>query len=95
LKAEQFDDIDFDHIVTDEAMKQFLGYSIPENKKMMTKRGKAKKKGDAPTKALKFPKQLAKKRTLTSRPWPRRKWPQRRKNRILLWQLLSRGGCLR
>jgi hypothetical protein len=44
LKAEKFEDIDFDHIVTDEAMRRFLGYTIPHNKKM-TKRGTGKNKG--------------------------------------------------
>jgi hypothetical protein len=62
LKVEDFEDIDFDHIVIDEAMRRFLGYTIPRNKKMMTKRGKGKKKGDASNKAPKSPRQPAKKR---------------------------------
>jgi hypothetical protein len=48
LKTEQFDDIDFDHIVTDDAIRRFLGYSIPENKRTMTKRVKTKKNSRAP-----------------------------------------------
>jgi hypothetical protein len=64
LKAEKFDDIDFDHIVTDEAMKRFLRYTIPPNKKMMTKRGKGKKKGDASHQAPKALRQPAKKRAV-------------------------------
>jgi hypothetical protein len=55
LKAEKFEDIDFDHIVTNEAMRQFLGYTILPNKRMMTKQGKGKKKADAPHQAPKSP----------------------------------------
>jgi hypothetical protein len=62
LKAENFDDINFDHIVTDEAMRPFLRYTIPPNKKMMTKRRKGKKKGDASHQAPKSPRQPAKKK---------------------------------
>jgi hypothetical protein len=34
--------------VTEENLRQFLGYNIPRNKKTVTKRGATKKKGDAP-----------------------------------------------
>jgi hypothetical protein len=89
LKAEDFEDIDFDHIVTDEAMRCFLRYTILRNKKMMKKRGKGKKKGDASNKARKSPRQPARRERLTLRPWP-----QRRRSRLLLWWPLSREGCL-
>jgi hypothetical protein len=59
VKAEEFEDIDFDKLVTDETMRRFLGYKIPENKKTATKRGAAKKKSDAPQ----SPRQATKKRT--------------------------------
>lgn len=62
LKAEEFDDINFDHIVTAEAMRWFLRYTISRNKKMMTKWGKGKKKSDASYQAPKSPRQPTKKR---------------------------------
>jgi hypothetical protein len=48
VKLEKFEEIDFDKLVTDETLRQFLGYKIPSNKKTMTKRGAAKRKDDAP-----------------------------------------------
>jgi hypothetical protein len=62
LKAKEFEDIDFDHIVTDEAMRWFPGYTIPRKKEMRTKKGKGKKKGDASNQAPKSPRQPDKKR---------------------------------
>jgi hypothetical protein len=44
LKAKKLEEIDFDKIVTDEAMRRYLRYSIPFNKTVQTKRGKVKKK---------------------------------------------------
>jgi len=44
LKAKKLEEIDFDKIVTDEAMRRYLRYSIPLNKTVQTKRGKVKKK---------------------------------------------------
>jgi hypothetical protein len=48
VKAKKFKEIDFDKLVIDENLRQFLGYQIPSNKKTMTKRGVAKRKDDAP-----------------------------------------------
>jgi hypothetical protein len=47
-KLEKFEEIDFDKLVTDETLRQFLGHKIQPNKKTMTKRGTAKRKDDAP-----------------------------------------------
>jgi len=44
VKAEKFEKIEFDNLVTEENLRQFLGYNILRNKKMITKRGAAKKK---------------------------------------------------
>lgn len=48
VKVEKFEEIDFDNLVTEENLRQFLGYNISRNKKMITKRGAAKKRSDAP-----------------------------------------------
>lgn len=48
MKAEKFEEIDFNKLVTGENLRQILGYQISPNKKTMTKRGAAKKKDDAP-----------------------------------------------
>jgi len=48
VKAEKFEEIDFDNLMTEENLRQFLGYNITRNKKTVTKRGATKKKGDAP-----------------------------------------------
>jgi hypothetical protein len=48
VKAKKFEKIDFNTLVTDKTMRWFLGYTIPENKKTITKRGAIKKKGEAP-----------------------------------------------
>jgi hypothetical protein len=48
VKLEKFEEIEFDKLVTDETLRQFLGYKIPSNKKTMTKRGMARRKDDAP-----------------------------------------------
>jgi hypothetical protein len=42
-KIKKFDDIDFDKLVTDAAMRDHLGYNIPENKTLLSMKGKAKK----------------------------------------------------
>jgi hypothetical protein len=55
LKAKKFEEIDFDKIVTEEAMREHLGYTIPENKTLLNKTGKAKKKDDATPGAPKKP----------------------------------------
>lgn len=48
VKVEKFEEIDFDKLVTDETLRQFLGYQILSNKKTVTKRGTTKRKDDAP-----------------------------------------------
>jgi hypothetical protein len=48
VKAEKFEQIEFDNIVTEENLRQFLGYNIPTDKKTITKRGAVKKRSDAP-----------------------------------------------
>jgi hypothetical protein len=48
VKIEKFEEIDFDNTVTEENLRQFLGYNIPRDKKTITKRGAAKKRSDAP-----------------------------------------------
>jgi hypothetical protein len=44
VKAEKFDEIDFDNLVIEEYLRQFLRYNILRNKKTITKRGAAEKK---------------------------------------------------
>jgi len=48
VKAEKFEEVEFDNLVTEENLRQFLGYNIPRDKKTITKRGAAKKRSDAP-----------------------------------------------
>jgi len=48
VKAEKFEEVDFDNLVTEENLRQYLGYQIPRDKTMITKRGAVKKKGEAP-----------------------------------------------
>jgi hypothetical protein len=48
VKAEKFKEVEFDNLVTEENLRQFLGYNIPRDKKTITKRGATKKKSDAP-----------------------------------------------
>jgi hypothetical protein len=47
VKVEKFEEIDFDNLVTEENLRQFLVYNILRNKKMITKRRAAKKRSDA------------------------------------------------
>jgi hypothetical protein len=49
VKVEKFEEIDFDNLVTEENLRQFLGYKILRNKKMITKRGAAKRRSEAPS----------------------------------------------
>jgi hypothetical protein len=37
VKAEKFEEVDFDNLVTKENLRQLLGYNIPRNKKTITK----------------------------------------------------------
>lgn len=48
VKLEKFEEIEFEKLVTDETLRQFLRYKIPSNKMTMNKRGAAKRKDDAP-----------------------------------------------
>ncbi|XP_062155102.1 uncharacterized protein LOC133863127 [Alnus glutinosa] len=48
VKAEKFEEVDFDNLVTEENLRQFLGYNIPRDKQLITKRGSVKKRNDAP-----------------------------------------------
>jgi hypothetical protein len=48
VKAEKFKEVDFDNLVTEENLRQFLGYNIPRDKRTITKRGAVKKRSDAP-----------------------------------------------
>lgn len=48
VKAEKFEEVDFDNLVTEENLRQFLGYNIPRDKRTITKRGVVKKRNDAP-----------------------------------------------
>jgi hypothetical protein len=38
VKAEKFEEVEFDNLVTEENLRQFLGYNIPRDKKTITKR---------------------------------------------------------
>lgn len=49
VKAEKFEEVEFDNLVTEENLRQFLGYNIPRDKKTITKRGAVKKRNDAPS----------------------------------------------
>jgi hypothetical protein len=48
VKADKFEEVDFDNLVTEENLRQFLGYDIPRDKQLITKRGAIKKRSDAP-----------------------------------------------
>jgi hypothetical protein len=48
VKAEKFEEVDFINLVTEENLRQFLGYDIPRDKQLITKRGAVKKRSDAP-----------------------------------------------
>jgi hypothetical protein len=48
VKAENFEEVDFDNLVTEENLRQFLGYDIPRDKQLITKRRAVKKRNDAP-----------------------------------------------
>jgi hypothetical protein len=62
VKAEKFEEVNFDSLVTEENLREFLGYNIPRDKQLITKRGAIKKKSDAPP----SPRPAAKKRLLRS-----------------------------
>jgi hypothetical protein len=48
VKIDKFEEVDFDNLVTEENLRQFLGYDIPRDKQLITKRGAIKKRNDAP-----------------------------------------------
>jgi hypothetical protein len=48
VKADKFEEVDFDNLVTEENLRQFLGYDIPRDKQLITKRWVVKKRNDAP-----------------------------------------------
>jgi hypothetical protein len=54
-KIKKFDDIDFDKLVTDAAMRDHLGYSIPKNKTLLSMEGRAKKPEGAAPRASRKP----------------------------------------
>jgi hypothetical protein len=58
VKADKFEEVDFDNLVTKKNLRQFLGYDIPRDKQLITKRGVVKKRNDAPPP----PRPVAKKR---------------------------------
>jgi hypothetical protein len=58
VKADKFEEVDFDNLVTEENLRQFLRYDIPRDKQLITKRGVVKKRNDAPP----SPRPVAKKR---------------------------------
>jgi hypothetical protein len=54
-KIKKFDDIDFDKLVTDVALRDHLRFHIPENKTLLNMKGKAKKPEGAGPGASKKP----------------------------------------
>jgi hypothetical protein len=48
VKAEKFEEVEFDNLVIEENLRQFLGYNILRDKKTITKSGATKKRSDAP-----------------------------------------------
>jgi hypothetical protein len=60
VKTEKFEEVDFDNLVTEENLRQFLGYDIPRDKQLITKRGDVKKRNDTPP----SPRPVTKKRPL-------------------------------
>jgi hypothetical protein len=48
VKADKFEEVDFDNLVTEENLRQILGYDIPRDKQLITKRGVIKKRNGAP-----------------------------------------------
>jgi hypothetical protein len=86
VKAEKFEEVDFDSLVTEENLRQFLGYDIPRDKQLITKRGAIKKKNDAPP----SPRPAAKKRPLRSSGEVPEDIPVRKKQNIPLAALGAR-----
>jgi hypothetical protein len=48
VKAKNFEEVDFNNLVTEENLRQFLGYNISRDKRTITKRGAVKKRNDGP-----------------------------------------------
>jgi hypothetical protein len=80
VKVAKFEEIDFDNLVTEEYLRQFLGYTIPRNKKTITKRGAAKKRSDTPS----SPRPPAKKKSSERVDVPPEDVPLRKKQNIPL-----------
>jgi hypothetical protein len=80
VKAEKFKEVDFDNLVTEENLRQFLGYYIPRDKRTVTKRGAAKKRNDAPP----SPKPVTKKRPFSITEEVPKDVPLRKKRNIPL-----------
>jgi hypothetical protein len=86
VKAEKFEEVDFDSLVTEENLRQFLGYDIPRDKQLITKSGAIKKKIDAP----RSPRPAAKKRPLRSSGEVPEDVPVRKKQNVPLAALGAR-----
>jgi hypothetical protein len=76
VKAEKFEEVDFDSLVTEENLRQFLGYDIPRGKQLITKSGAIKRKSDAPP----SPRPAAKKRSFKSSEVPEDVLVQKKQN---------------
>ncbi|XP_062158770.1 uncharacterized protein LOC133866254 [Alnus glutinosa] len=86
VKADKFEEVDFDNLVTKENLRQFLGYDIPRDKQLITKRGAIKKRNDAPP----SPRPVTKKRPFKSSEQVSEDVPSRKKQSIPLAALEAR-----
>jgi hypothetical protein len=86
VKADKFEEVDFDNLVTEENLRQFLGYDIPRDKQLITKRGAIKKRNDAPP----SPRPVTKKRPFRSSEEVPKDVPSRKKQSIPLAALGAR-----
>jgi hypothetical protein len=87
VKAENFEEVDFDNLVTEENLRQFLGYDIPRDKQIITKRGAVKKRNDAPP----SPRPVTKKRPFRRAEEVPEDVPLRKKQNIPLASSGARG----
>ncbi|XP_062161875.1 uncharacterized protein LOC133868887 [Alnus glutinosa] len=86
VKADKFEEVDFDNLVTEENLRQFLGYDIPRDKQLITKRGAIKKRNDAPP----SPRPVTKKRPFKSSEEVLKDVPLQKKQKIPLAALGAR-----
>jgi hypothetical protein len=86
VKADKFEEVDFDNLVTEENLRRFLGYDIPRDKQLITKRGAIKKRNDAPP----SPRLVTKKRPFKSSEEVPEDVPLRKKQNIPLAALGAR-----